>query len=132
MRTRKKGSFTIEAAILIPLLFFLFAATIHVFFYYHDKNILAGAAYETAVVGTERTEWEEEELKQYYYNLITGKLLWFPGASVEIEETEDEMIVSVKAQYRGMQVRAKAVMADTHPETAIRIKENMYENGLQK
>lgn len=132
MRTREKGSFTIEAAILVPLLFFLFAATIRVFFYYHDKNILAGAAYETAVVGTERTEWKEEELKQYYHNLTTGKLLWFPGASVHIEKTEDDIVVLAEAKYRGMRVRAEATMADTHPETGIRIKENIHENILQK
>lgn len=132
MRTRKKGSFTIEAAILVPLLLFLIAAAMQVFFYYHDKNILAGAAYETAAVGTERTGWKEEELKQYYYSLITGKLLWFSGANVRIEKTDDVLVVSAKAKHRGMCVSAEATMADTRPETAIRMKENINENILQK
>ena len=32
----------------------LVMSSIYAFFYYHDKNIIAGAAYETAVVGSNK------------------------------------------------------------------------------
>ena len=47
-----KGSFTVEMAFLIPMILFLIMGCIRISFYYHDKNIIAGAAYETAVTGS--------------------------------------------------------------------------------
>ena len=47
-----KGSMTIEAAFVIPFIFLILMELITSFFFYHDKNILNGAAYETAVVGS--------------------------------------------------------------------------------
>ena len=52
---RKKGleaSFTVEMSAVAPLCLLLVAACILVFFYFHDKNILSGAAYETATTGS--------------------------------------------------------------------------------
>ena len=53
MKERKqrwlKGSFTVEMAFLMPMILFLIMGCIRISFYYHDKNIIAGAAYETAV-----------------------------------------------------------------------------------
>ena len=35
-------------------------AVIFALFYYHDKNIIGGAAYETAIVGSEEWRWKKE------------------------------------------------------------------------
>ena len=47
-----KGSFTVEMAFLIPMILFPDHGMYKDIFYYHDKNIIAGAAYETAVTGS--------------------------------------------------------------------------------
>ena len=49
---RLQGSMTVEMSFLMPMILFLIMACILAVFYYHDKNILAGAAYETAVAGS--------------------------------------------------------------------------------
>ena len=62
-----KGSFTVEMAFLMPMILFLIMGCIRISFYYHDKNIIAGAAYETAVTGStkvrEKDGISESELK---------------------------------------------------------------------
>ena len=59
-----KGSFTVEMAFLMPMILFLIMGCIRISFYYHDKNIIAGAAYETADYGKykgERKGWNQRE-----------------------------------------------------------------------
>lgn len=46
-----RGSATVELTYMMPIIFLAFITTIYIIFYFHDKNILIGAAYETAVVG---------------------------------------------------------------------------------
>lgn len=45
-----KGSMTVEMSFLMPIILLLLMNSILAAFYFHDKNILAGAAYETAVI----------------------------------------------------------------------------------
>ena len=47
-----KGSLTVEMSFLMPMILFLIMGCILAAFYYHDKLILTGAAYETAVAGS--------------------------------------------------------------------------------
>ena len=46
--------YTVEMSFLMPIIMLLVMSSIYAFFYYHDKNIIAGAAYETAVVGSNK------------------------------------------------------------------------------
>ena len=46
--------YTVEMSFLMPIIMLLIMSSIYAFFYYHDKNIIAGAAYETAVVGSNK------------------------------------------------------------------------------
>ena len=66
------GSFTVEMSLLMPMILFLVMGCVLACFYYHDKNIIAGAAYETAAVGStkarEKDGIQEAELK----SLISG------------------------------------------------------------
>lgn len=48
--------YTVEMSFLMPIIMLLVMSSIYAFFYYHDKNIIAGAAYETAVVGSNKAE----------------------------------------------------------------------------
>lgn len=47
----KKGTFTIEAAVLIPVTIIIFALLIGYCFYVHQINWYTGAAYESAAAG---------------------------------------------------------------------------------
>lgn len=54
---------------------------IRISFYYHDKNIIAGAAYETAVTGStkvrEKDGISESELKRYSKKGWEGSVSYF-------------------------------------------------------
>lgn len=50
MWKRKKGSYTVEAAMLMSILIPVFIGIIYLGFYLHDKALLEGAALETVLL----------------------------------------------------------------------------------
>lgn len=48
-----RGVITVEMSYLIPIVLIIFLLVVYTVFYYHDKNILIGAASETAVTGAQ-------------------------------------------------------------------------------
>ena len=90
----------------------------------HDKNILIGAAYETAVVGTQKVRWEEPELKgqlqQLFQERTKGKFLFFSSAEAEIELDEKTVIVRASASKKRMKISAEERATVTDPEKYIR------------
>lgn len=121
---KAKAALTVEAAWLFPLILMIWMFVLFGLFYYHDKNILAGAAYETAVMGS---EWlhEEEELPQgklgsFFQERIQGKLLYFGGASVDIREQNGRIQVSAQAEGKRMSLSVTGSAAVTVPEEYIR------------
>ena len=78
------GSFTVEMSLLMPMILFLIMGCVLACFYYHDKNIIAGAAYETAVVGStkarEKDGIQEAELKALFQERVGKKCILFPGS----------------------------------------------------
>lgn len=46
-----QGVITVEMAYLMPIIFMVFVLIVYTSFYYHDKQILIGAAAETTAVG---------------------------------------------------------------------------------
>ena len=70
MKKKQNGSFTIEASFVVPIILMVFMASVYIIFYFHDKNILSGAVYETAVVGSGRKGYEKEELEAYFRRRI--------------------------------------------------------------
>lgn len=131
MRKRQKGSFTIEAAMLIPMILFLIATMITILFYWHDRTVLKGLVYETAVIGAERAA-ATGELETYANELLEGKLLWFPTATVTVEKEENQVVVKAEASRRRMKAMAQMAMPITAPEKIIRRKEYIDEDLLQK
>lgn len=95
-------------------------------FYYHDKNIIGGAAYETAIVGSEEWRWKKEiedgKMEQYFQKRIENKLIFFDTVSVETAVVKDEFEVTAGAQKRKMRVSVKRSAALTVPEEKIRRK----------
>ena len=103
------GSFTVEMSLLMPMILFLVMGCVLACFYYHDKNIIAGAAYETAVVGStkarEKDGIQEAELKALFQERVGKKYILFPGAV---------------AKRRKMSLAVESRAAVTEPERYIR------------
>ena len=66
MKKKQNGSFTIEASFVVPIILMVFMASVYIIFYFHDKNILSGAVYETAVVGSGRKGYEKRGVRSIF------------------------------------------------------------------
>ncbi len=119
-----QGSMTVEMSFLMPMILFLIMGCILTVFYYHDKNILSGAAYETAVVGStkarEKDGVKEGELETLFYERVKNKCIMFvcPQVSVNVEKEEIEIIAAASRKYMKISVSKKAAI--TNPEKKIR------------
>lgn len=120
------GGVTIELACLIPVVLLVFVLTMYAVFYYHDKNILIGAAAETAVLGAQMErrpeEDEQTDLTDFFQERIREKLILFPGVQPEISCSETRVEVIASASRKGMKLQVIQRAAVVKPEEKIRRK----------
>lgn len=117
------ASSTVEMAYMMPLFFLIFVSIVQLTFYFHDKNILYGVAYETAVVGAQRCrmgETEEAELHRLFKERLAGKLLLFKGASEEINMEKNTVSIKAIASKGKMVINAHVSANIITPEKKIR------------
>ncbi len=119
-----KGSFTVEASFIVPMILLLIMVCIFAVFYYHDKNVLLGAAYETSVVGSTKSREangaDREELQSLAYEWIQGKCIFLNHPQVTVELSEEELQVGVTASGRKMRMSGEGKASITEPEKYIR------------
>ena len=128
---RLKGSMTVEMSFLMPMILFLTMGCILAVFYYHDKNVLSGAAYETAVVGStrmrERERIREGELSALYAERVEGKCILFAGSSAQVSVGEKEIVIKATAQKGRLALTVLKKSAVTDPEKYIRDRRRLKE-----
>lgn len=116
--------FTVEMSLIMPVSLLLIMSSILGVFYFHDKNIISGAAYETAVAGGTKAREKEgvspAELEELFQDRVAGKCIFFPGAEVSVQVGKEEIGVSAQAAGRGMSVSVEKCVPVTEPETRIR------------
>lgn len=119
-----KASLTIEMSFLVPVILFLFMGIVMIVFYYHDKNILNGAAYETVVLGSSKVRTREgiseEELESYLRERIAGKCIFLTFYSTDVSIQEEEIQVDIEARKNGYGISVQKKAAVTEPEKKIR------------
>lgn len=114
------GNITIEASVIVPIIFMVFALVITALFYYHDKNVVASVAHETVVLGCGKEETSAEELESYFRQRIHKKLILFSTITPEVIEGEEEIQITCKGRKNGMSMQVKMQMKKTKPEQFIR------------
>ncbi len=120
MKKTLKGSYTIEAAFIVPIVLSLFVVLVYTLFYYHDKNIVAGAAYETLAIGTGRMEYDTEKLSTFFQERIQGKLLLFKNIEDDIEIGKEEIKIQCEGRKKYMRFKVIQKAKITEPEEFIR------------
>lgn len=119
-----KGSFTVEASFIVPMILLLIMACMFAVFYYHDKNILLGAAYEASVVGStmsrEVNGVDADEVQSLAYERVQGKNIFLNHTRIDVETSEEELQVKVTASARKMGVSGEEKASITNPEKYIR------------
>lgn len=126
MKKYAKASMTIEMAVIAPMILFIIMGTILAAFYFHDKNIISGAAYETAVVGSTKAREKEGakqgEIIKLFQERVKDKCILFSSVDVSVNISEEEIIINAKATKSRMKVSAVRAAKITEPEKYIREK----------
>ena len=69
-----KASTVVEMAYLMPVVLLCWMLVVFALFFYHDKSVIAGAAYESAVMGTElwaeETGYRSAKIEDYFREII--------------------------------------------------------------
>ena len=130
--------YTVEMSLLMPIIMLLIMSSIYAFFYYHDKNIIAGAAYETAVVGSnkarekmdsqtgsgdrsgDRSGTDVAELETLFQSRVNGKCILLSTIQGQVTVEEDEVCVRAQGTWRKMKVSMEKRAAITEPEKKLR------------
>lgn len=124
MKWNLRGSFTVEASFIVPMILLVIMACIFAVFYYHDKNILLGAAYEASVVGSSKSREvngvDSDEIQSLAYERLQGKCIFLNHSQVEVELSEEVIQVEVSASARRMEMSGSEKASITDPEKYIR------------
>lgn len=124
MKKNLKGSMTIEASLIVPMILIILMELITLFFFYHDKNIMNGAAYETAVVGSskmrEKNSVTEEKLQDYCAERLRRKCILLTSPQIKVKIEESEIVVNITARKGEKAVNIEKHAAVTEPEKRIR------------
>lgn len=98
MRQKKlRGSYTIEAALLMGIILPLLVAVIYMGFYFHDKGFLQGAAHEAVCIADLRIDDLEKNTSGVSEQLIAGRMLGTRRTEGRIDAGDK----IVQADYRG-------------------------------
>lgn len=121
-----KGVVTVEMSYILPMVLGIFALIMYTVFFYHDKNIIIGAASETAVLGAQLERRPDESAKadmnNFYQQRITGKLILFSETSAEVEISDKTVTVTAEAHKGRMSLSVKQQAPILKPEERIRRK----------
>lgn len=122
-----KGVVTVEMSYILPMILFVLALVVYTVFYFHDKNILIGAAAETAVLGAQMERKPDArgqtDLSEFCNRRIAGKMILFGKPAINVEVTDKQVTVSAAANHRGMSLEVRQQAPVLKPEDKIRKKE---------
>ncbi len=120
MKKLWKANIVVEAAVILPMVLMIFGGIVLTFFYFHDKNIVIGAAYEILTVESEEKNLVKEKLGERLQERLNHKLILFSQIYVEIRIEEDEITMSCMSQKNPFQLQIQVSMSRTRPEQYIR------------
>ena len=114
-----KGTFTIEASIIVPVLLLIFSVIVTMLFYFHDKNVVSAITHETLAMGCSRDEISEEELEKYFLSRLDGKFILFTMPIVEANIDGEQIYMECTAKKEKMRLHVEMEMRHTDPEKRI-------------
>ena len=120
MKKEWKGSITVEAAVIAPLILGVFVVIVWILFYFHDKNVIAAVSHESVLLMYEQEGIEAEQVEEYFQKRIRGKLILFSGVQTEVQIDSDAVHMISTSKKNGMSLRVEMGMKRTNPENYIR------------
>ena len=103
-----KGSATVEVLYILPVVFLVFLVVTYLGFFFHDKTVLQGIVLEGVLIGASQYRGEdginEEEILGFLQEKSSDRLLFFPTPQLDISVEEDEIIIDLSTEARGMKL----------------------------
>lgn len=95
-RTMLKGSFTVEAALLMTIILPVLIALIYIGFYVHDSAVIQSVLCETAAMGSNLEGDPEREalLEKKKEELLKGRLIVAQQVSAELSVTDSKIVLN--------------------------------------
>ena len=96
----QKGSYTVEASLLMGMILSVLVSVIYIGFWYHDKSFLQSAAYETAcaaILHGEETGWKTEQAAR---TLVDGRMLGTREVENQCQNGKKTVTVSFRGNFR--------------------------------
>lgn len=100
MKKEYKGSLTIEASLLFPLIMMVIVICIYAMFFLHDRTVLDESAYEAALRGCEITSEHGDVMSKVRATsdeTLEGRLLSTKNVKTDVEITGHD----IKVKYTG-------------------------------
>lgn len=96
-----KGSYTVEAALVLPIVLFVLAALLILAFYVHDRGVLQSLACETAVAGNNYITVSERKAaaEQVKHQAVSERLMGSKGSGGHAAFGKSEVYVRYTASY---------------------------------
>lgn len=139
MKKYVRGTFTIEASIIVPMILAMFSLVIIMLFYFHDKNVVTAITHETLAMGCSKEEVSEEELEKYFLSRLNGKLILFPMPVVNANMDGEQIHMECTAKKEKMRLYVEMEMKHTDPEKHIwklrrlkKLEEDIKETAKEK
>ena len=95
-----KGSYTIEASLLMGIILPVLAGLIYIGFWYHDKSFLQSAAYEAACAASLKEDEESFRIGEAAMELTKGRMLGTGNLQVQSKDGEEKASVSYYGNFR--------------------------------
>lgn len=123
----RKGSFTVEASMLLPFLLLVVFAFICLCLYLHDRSVLSSCAAELAGKGAAKKYQSEKELETWLTGeaagLAKGKLLCIREVEASVKVTRQTVTVSYTggtSLLGGLTIREEEQAVRLNPATKLR------------
>lgn len=96
----QKGSYTVEAALLMGIILSVLVSVIYLGFWYHDKGFLQSVAYETACTASLRADESGWQIEQAARTLTEGRMLGTRGIQRQCQNSKKAATVSFQGTFR--------------------------------
>jgi len=97
-----KGSYTVEASFLLPVILSVIVLVIYLSFYLHDRAVLSSAAYTAALRGSQMKEGSDiaGDVTKQAEELIRNRLLGTTEVETRVESNGSSIVVSYGGTVR--------------------------------
>lgn len=130
-RRRLKASATVEMAVIAPLTLLTFLLIVYTIFYFHDKNVLCGAAYEAASVGSVKAreeDFDQQDISRLLEEQLRRKCIILNEIDHEVTLSDETLAIRITGKYKEMSTTIYQKMPIEIPEKEIRRREAWKEN----